>query len=530
MLRPQRQPLKRKERGRLRPYLNHHHRQLRRTSPRRQIHHPQTSSSHQKTTAALRSGGCGPAGGSDYCFPRTSSLSARTNAKTQTWELRILGDTTDEPNEHIVYFVTSLTGTWEAANQLTISILDDDGGPSQPANLKAAPGRSQITLSWDDPLDNSISKYQARHSKTGAAWGEWTDISAPAVATTITSLDNGSPYRFQIRSVNPDGESPASRTITATAGIPAAPTGFSAKAGASNEAQLAWDNPNDSTIDYYEYQQKLGAANCGSWAEIPNSHSGTTDAEIAGLAASVPHAFKIRAVNSVGAGSPSPEVTATPPIPVIDLWATAGNAQATLNWDVSGDFPTAPTGVRKWLYSLRQPGGQWGPSTEICSDCLSTKSYTITGLANSETYGAQISLSPNALAFNANRSLTVTFTPSASDPVPPRNPRRPCRLHRRPRQRQRNPQLNTRHRRNHHPTAVPPQAGRTLLRNLDIILNSNERTTSYQIPDLTNGAEYTFQLRALNTAGYGAATAEKTATPNTPPPPLPRPLPRLTQE
>ena len=99
------------------------------------------------------------------------------------------------------------------------------------------------------------------------------------------------------------------------AATPAAPTGFSATAGQSR-ANLSWTNPNNSAIDYYEYQQKVGAGSYGAWAEIPNSHSGTTSARVTGLAAGVAHAFKIRARSSAGAGPASAEENRNPHRPV----------------------------------------------------------------------------------------------------------------------------------------------------------------------------------------------------------------------
>ena len=94
--------------------------------------------------------------------------------------------------------------------------------PDAPANLSATVGDSQVTLTWDDPMDSSITKYQL--SLNG---GSWTDIptSAPgetnATAYTVSGLINGVSYTFAIRAVNSVGRGPASGDVSET---PAAAT------------------------------------------------------------------------------------------------------------------------------------------------------------------------------------------------------------------------------------------------------------------------------------------------------------------
>ena len=76
-----------------------------------------------------------------------------------------------------------------------------------------------MDLSWTDPDDDSITGYQFRQKDGSSAWGEWTAISDSDDETTshrVTGLDNNSLYRFQIRAQNSGGNSPASNTVSAT--------------------------------------------------------------------------------------------------------------------------------------------------------------------------------------------------------------------------------------------------------------------------------------------------------------------------
>ena len=63
-----------------------------------------------------------------------------------------------------------------------------------------------MSLSWSDPGNSAISKYQVRQATTsaGVASASWTDIASSGATTTshtVTGLTNGTAYYFQIRAV-----------------------------------------------------------------------------------------------------------------------------------------------------------------------------------------------------------------------------------------------------------------------------------------------------------------------------------------
>ena len=111
--------------------------------------------------------------------------------------------------------------------------------PEAPASLGATAGDAQVTLSWTPPESDGgagIEKYQYRYSAAGSrvdpetAWtdvpdGSDTDTSlADERSVSVTELDNGRQYAFELRAVN---SVRAGAAATATA-MPAAPprTGF----------------------------------------------------------------------------------------------------------------------------------------------------------------------------------------------------------------------------------------------------------------------------------------------------------------
>ena len=165
------------------------------------------------------------------------------------------------------YTVTGLTNG--VTHTLALRAVNDlgNGAPSTvsalmvpvaPANLSAAPGDGKVALSWADPGNATITKYQ--YSTAGVA--NFSDFdggsNSATTAYTVTGLTNYQEYSFQIRAVNASGEGPASNSAIATprAPKPAKPTGLGAVAS-DTRVTLSWDNPGNSTITGYELAEVI---------------------------------------------------------------------------------------------------------------------------------------------------------------------------------------------------------------------------------------------------------------------------------
>ncbi len=103
------------------------------------------------------------------------------------------------------------------------------GMPLKPSGLFArasgTEGNVQVLLSWENPANYSISGYELRQRVGTGAWGAWTAVSTvPAVPNslvnvrlshTVSGLEVGSTYGFQVRAVNSAGKGPESDTVEA---------------------------------------------------------------------------------------------------------------------------------------------------------------------------------------------------------------------------------------------------------------------------------------------------------------------------
>ena len=222
---------------------------------------------------------------------------------------------------------------------LAVAPLAEAYTPDRPGGFAATAGAGEVTLTWsaynpgpDNGQDWWIAGYQLRYHK-GASFpesgGVWRDIAGSGSGTTghtVTGLENGAGYIFQIRrayNVYPDWWSwdsyrdygPASAVATATpqGTPPAMPSGLLATAG-DGKVRLAWDDPSDPTITGYELRY-TSAASFGAgdaWSAISGSNASTTGHAVTGLANDTEWRFQVRAVNAGGPGPASAEASATP--------------------------------------------------------------------------------------------------------------------------------------------------------------------------------------------------------------------------
>ena len=77
---------------------------------------------------------------------------------------------------------------------------------------------------------------------------------------------------------------------------------------------LTWETPwdNGDPITRFQIRQKADTAAFGAWGDILNSGATTTADTVTGLTNSIPYTFEVRAVNGIGFGSESNDVTVTP--------------------------------------------------------------------------------------------------------------------------------------------------------------------------------------------------------------------------
>ena len=391
------------------------------------------------------------------------------------------------------------TGGWEGdggvySGSIQIRVQGDTLAPAAPTNLSATPGETRVVLTWDNPANNTITRYQYRRKTGTGAYGNWTDISGSGASTTaytVTGLTSSTAYTFEVRAKNVGGNGEAATVTTAT--LPAAPTNLWPDPG-DGAVTLSWTNPGGDTIASHEVSTDGGT----TFSDIPNSAHGQTNATgytVTGLTNGTEYTFKLRARNNSGEGAAS-TATATPRAPPDapdGLSATAGDGQVTLSWTNWGDNTI-------WKYQVSTDGGS--NYTDINGSSWTTTTHTVTGLSN----GTQYTLALRAVnAYGngdpANAPAIPLWPAPANLSVTPGEDRKATLTWDDPAD----------------STIAKYQVSTDGGVNYTDIIGSSAATTTHEVTGLTNGTAYTLALRAANDLAGGTAAAI-TATPLWPAP------------
>ena len=388
------------------------------------------------------------------------------------------------------------TGGWEGdggvySTSIQIRVQGNTLAPAAP-NLSAAPGETQVALTWDDPANNTITKYQYRRKTGDGAYGNWTDIDGSDASTdsyTVTGLTSGTAYTFAVRAKNVGGTGAADTVTTAT--LPAAPN-LSAASDETDEVTLTWGDPGNNTITRYQVRSKVGDCDdCTytAWANIAvtDPDAPPTGYTVTGLTSSTAYRFAVRAKNVGGNGAAATVTAATLPAAPTSLLPVPGDGAVTLSWSNPGGDTIARYQARSKVTD--SDDSTYTAWTDIDGSGADTTEHTVTGLTNGIEYTFELRARNIS---GPGRASTATATPRA----PPAAPEG----------------LSA--------TAGDGQAtlswinpGDNTIRKYQVstdgggnftdISGSSRTTTTYTVTDLTNGTQYTLRVRAVNASGNG---------------------------
>ncbi len=121
---------------------------------------------------------------------------------------------------HVYYLVTGLTNNTtynfrirgftdgvKATESNLVQATPVAGPPRTPSRPQAVAGDSEVTLTWDNPNNRDITKYQIKQWTGGGergSWSGWSDIPGSDKDTTdytVPGLTNGVKYSFRIRAM-----------------------------------------------------------------------------------------------------------------------------------------------------------------------------------------------------------------------------------------------------------------------------------------------------------------------------------------
>ena len=382
--------------------------------------------------------------------------------------------------------------------------------------LTAVAGDTQVQLKWfPSAPGKGFAIYGGTEPDSDTAGRIRTAAGTSALVDALadgTALVNGTTYNFWLVGEG-DGDGPTaadgtrlnvvSNMASATpAAKPGTPAGLTATPGDS-QVTLSWAAPasdGGAPISGYEVYQGTSPGGETS-APVGGSPVTATSTTVTGLANGTTYYFTVAAVNGVGQGPASAEVSATPaamPGAPVRLTATAGNAQVTLSWTApasNGGLPV--TGYHLYAGTTADFSGESSLAT------LTGTVVTVSGLANGITYYFKVA------AVNRVGEGPGTVT----EAVPVTTPGAPAALTATPGDSQ--VTLSW---------AAPASDGGAPISEYIVyqgtspggetgapVRGSPVTTTSTTVTGLVNGTTYYFKVAAVNAAGQSPLSAEASA-------------------
>ena len=245
----------------------------------------------------------------------------------------------------------------------------EGSAPDKPRGLDATAIHDSVTLTWDDPQDESITGYVILRRIPGVdPQGHFNELvsNTGTDATTYTddTVSAETRYTYRIKAINEHGVSERSRWSHVD--VPAAPEpeeeqaaeppdkprGLEATA-THDSVTLTWDDPGDDSITGYVILRRIpGVDPQGHFNElVSNTGTDATTYTDDTVSAETRYTYRIKAINEHGvsersrwshvdvpaAPEPEEEQAAEPPDKPRGLEATATHDSVTLTWDDPGD-------------------------------------------------------------------------------------------------------------------------------------------------------------------------------------------------
>lgn len=322
--------------------------------------------------------------------------------------------------------------------------------PGLVSGFNVEPGNTELTLTWEPPVDNggsNITGYLVQWTANRRVEPLQHRIDDPAARThTITGLRNTtaadpSAYDVWITAINPAGSGPRTPApdgspVSPTTVAPGLPTSLGASASPTSGTELIveWKAPLDDggeAVDSYRVERNCANGNRLGWVttgipgnpagrvDVPNVPTETYSITISGLTNGAPCQVRVRAVNSKSSptgpwpwASTAATPLQTPEPPTLDVTGVqSAHKSLVLTWAA----PTNTGGSPITGYEITYASG--GAPVQINVAGTET-SATISGLANG--FGYTVSVKAVTAAGSSGPSAEVTAVPKAV-PSAPRN-------------------------------------------------------------------------------------------------------------
>ncbi|WP_420626838.1 fibronectin type III domain-containing protein [Candidatus Poriferisodalis sp.] len=223
------------------------------------------------------------------------------------------------------------------------------GVADAPTGLTTDVSRNTVTLSWDDPGDDTVTGYVIlRRDKATQRVGVFSTVTADTGTADTTYVDayveRGRRYMYRVQAINPAGISERSRWARGytprwlnSPERPAKPRGLAAET-THGTVTLSWDDPGDDTITgYVILRRDKDTHDKGIFATLdPDTGTAATAYVDATAQPDRRYVYRVKAINTAGHSTTAWTRGWTPPAPPADT-ANGDTADGDTDNPTDGD-------------------------------------------------------------------------------------------------------------------------------------------------------------------------------------------------
>ena len=305
------------------------------------------------------------------------------------------------------------------AQRTKIRLCQVGASASATAGPIATAGPGSVALSWSPTVSavSPVTDYVARYRILDDPWVTFNDGQSIATTMTVTGLENGTEYEFQIAPVTKAGTGAWSEPVYATPRTtPNAPRTVIIHPR-DRHVVVSFSVPTSNGgagLTGYTVEYKTAAA--ATWATVPVTGL-IRNVPVTGLANGTAYDFRVAAVNDAGTGAWGTQTgipaipVPSPPDTVSAVTVTPDDAQAVLTWNA----PASPdTAITDYLVDYKTSASStWTP---VKDGITAATGATVTGLTNGTAYDFRVTA--DSAVGPGGISATVTATPRTVPDAP----------------------------------------------------------------------------------------------------------------
>jgi hypothetical protein len=315
--------------------------------------------------------------------------------------------------KNYLFRVAAINEVGVGASSVSVSATTLIELASAPQSLTSTTGANAAQFSWLAPADNggaSVTSYRVEYSKDGLTW-ETLAAKSIAYSYKISGLTPGATYQVRVAATTRAGLGAfLTESITTAKTVASAPGQLRALEISQTSLTLAWSLPaRNGGAAITDYQVEVSANGGSTWKVVPHEAANNLSLQLTGLSAGSTRLFRVAAVNEVGVGSYSSQISATTlgyrPSAPTSLRVTSRSATSvSIAWNQEQAQGGSP--IRNFVIEYSKDGGYtWVAVKRANSTALSA---TISGFTSKSNYRIRVRATNDVGTSGFSNELRVT--------------------------------------------------------------------------------------------------------------------------